>query len=640
MTGYLVTGAGGFIGSRVLQRLLVQDPDARITALVRPSSLPRFGRLLESVDGGDRVVTVTGDLTSRDLGITDVGALGDIDHVVHLAAIYDMTADTASQEEANVEGTAKVAALAVRLDAMMHHVSSIAVAGDWDGVYTEDDFDLGQGFPTPYHRTKFEAEKAVRDTAGLRWRVYRPSAVVGDSRTGEMDKIDGPYYFFGQLALFGQLPSFLKMPMPNLGAINLVPVDFVADAIAALITHRPDDDGLVFHLSDPQRRTITDMFNTLAPAFDAPRGFDALPHTLIRPILAAGSRGPLRSARGLLAAQLGVPDVMFDLISLPVDFRSDDSIAALREADVDLPDLAEYGPRLWSYWRDHLDPARYRRSDLRGPLVGKNIMITGASSGIGRAAARMCVTRGANVFLVARSADRLTEAADEMNAENAKAGLPAGQAYVYPADITDEPAVQTLIKSVLTEHGHVDVLVNNAGRSIRRSTLNAADRSHDYRRTMAVNYFGAVHLILALLPHMVERQSGHIVNVSSIAAQSHGPRFGAYGASKAALEAFSDATAAETLSDHVTFSTVRLPLTRTRMIAPTEAYQTQPGIWSVDKAASRVLRAIVDRPKQINTLLGDLVDFGHHAVPRLTNRIMHQEFLMLDESEAALGKKS
>lgn len=638
VTSYFVTGASGFIGSRVLQRLLARDADARVTALVRPGSLPRFAQILEGIDGGERVITVPGDLTVDGLDIHDATLLAGTDHVIHLAAIYDVTADDASQDAANRDGTARVAALAADLGATMHHVSSIAVSGDWDGEYTEDDFDLGQGFPTAYHRTKFEAEKAVRETPDLRWRVYRPSAVVGDSVTGTMDKVDGPYYFFGQMSLLGQLPSFLKMPLPNLGWVNLVPVDFVADSIVALLHHRPDDDSLVFHLSDPQRRTVTEMFNALAPAFDAPRGFNALPGAVVRPVLAAGSRGPLRAARDAVAAQLDVPPVLFDLVSLPVRFRSDTTLAVLRSLGVELPDLADYGPGLWRYWYENLDPARHRRTDPRGSMVGKNVLITGASSGIGKATARMCVTRGANVFLVARSVDGLTDVADELNAETPKDGLPAGHAYAYPADITDESAVQTLIKSIIAEHDHVDVLVNNAGRSIRRSTLNSVDRSHDYQRTMAVNYFGAVYLTLALLPHMVERQAGHIVNVSSVAVQSHGPRFGAYGASKAALEAFSDATAAETLSDHVTFSTVRLPLTRTKMIAPTDAYQAQHGIWGVDKAASRVLRAIIDKPKRVNTLIGDIVDLGHHTVPRLTNRLMHQEYLLVGESDAALGK--
>ncbi|MFT3714626.1 MAG: SDR family oxidoreductase [Gordonia sp. (in: high G+C Gram-positive bacteria)] len=663
-TTYFVTGATGFIGRRVLERLLADD-DNRVIALVRSASLPAFAGLLEDIGHADSgaVRTVVGDLTEDGLGLLSTGSRSGepadsrsgesadsrsgeatdaesgerIDHVVHLGAIYDLTVGDAQQRGPNVDGTRRVAEFAAAHDAMMHHVSSIAVAGDFDGVFTENDFDRGQGFPTAYHQTKFEAEKAVRETPGLRWRVYRPSAVVGDSATGEMDKLDGPYFFFGLLSEFRKLPSFLRLPMPDLGRVNMVPVDFVADALVALAVHRPEVSDLVFHLSDPVHRTTTDLFNALAPAYGAPRGFDAVPSALVRPLVDATGHGPVRYGRDLIVEQLGIPPVMLDVVSLPVDFRADTTTRVLGSLGVTLPDFDGYVPRLWTYWREHLNPARYRRRDPRGPLVGKNIVITGGSSGIGKATARMCVERGANVMLVARDAEKLAETVDELSGETPKDGLPLGAAYAYPADLADESAAQTLVKAIIAEHDHIDVLVNNAGRSIRRATVNSVDRAHDYRRVMAINYFGAVDLTLAVLPHMIERQCGHIVNVSSMAVQSRGARFAAYTASKAALEAFADVTAAETLSDHVTFSNVRLPLVRTPMIAPTGGYNRASGVWSADKAASRVLRAIVKRPHRVSTALGDIAELGHRFTPRLTTRAVHQEYLLFGESAASLG---
>lgn len=193
---YVVTGGTGFIGRRVVGRILQADPQATVWVLVRRASLSRFERL--AADWGDRVRPLIGDLAVADLGLADdvEAELGAVDHVVHCGAVYDITADDARQRAANVEGTRAVIALARRLDATLHHVSSIAVAGNYAGVYTEADFDLGQDLPTPYHQTKFEAEQLVRTTAGLRYRIYRPAVVVGDSSTGEMDKVDGPYYFF------------------------------------------------------------------------------------------------------------------------------------------------------------------------------------------------------------------------------------------------------------------------------------------------------------------------------------------------------------------------------------------------------------------------------------------------------------
>lgn len=637
-----MTGGSGFIGHQVVQKLLASDPEAQVYALVRTGSLQRFSEAMDRVDGNDRVTTVVGELTSDGLGIDAATntALDAIDHVIHLAALYDVTATEEAQRAVNVEGTRRVVEFARSRGAMLHHMSSVAVAGDYDGDFTENDFDLGQGFPSGCHRTKFDAERIVRDTAELNWRIYRPSAVVGDSRTGRTNKIDGPYYFFGHLSALSGLPSFLRLPVPDVGHLNMVPVDFVAEAIVALIGVQPGHSGLVFHLGDPQQRSVSDLFNAIVPGFGGPSSFTAFPSALVRPILSMSGLGPLRPCRDLVALQAGLPPGILDIAALPVTFRCDTTTATLAGLGISVPDLAAYGPKLAEYWYQHLDPARHRRTDTRGPLVGKHILITGASSGIGRATARMCVRRGATVFLVARNAEQLVETAAELDAEVPVPGLPIGRAHAYPADISDESAVATLVKSVLAEHDHIDVLVNNAGRSIRRSTANAVDRSHDYHRMMAVNYFGAVYLTLALLPHMTGRQSGHVVNVSSIEVQSRAPRFGAYAASKAALEAFSDATGAETLSDHVTFSNVRIPLTRTRMIVPTNAYDAVRGIWSVDKAAHRVLRAIVVRPKRVNTMLGDLISFGHHAAPRLTNRLLHQEFLINDESDAALGRIS
>ena len=637
MTSFFITGGSGFIGRRVIDRLLTVDPDATIHALVRESSRSAFAALLDDLGATERVTPVVGDLTSPGLGL-DAYDLPDFDHVVHLAAIYDMAADAESQRTANVIGTSRVADFAIAHDALFHHVSSIAVAGDYRGRFTEADFEVGQGFPTAYHRTKFEAERVVREREGLRWRVYRPSIVVGDSRTGEMDKIDGPYYFFGHLAALGRLPSSLRLPMPDLGTLNMVPVDFVAAAMVALIAVEPDRSGLVFHLGDRRSLTTTEMYNALAPSFGAPRGFDAVPHTLVEPVLALSGMGPARVGRNLLAAQQGIPSAVLDAVSLPVDFSSDATIAVLHEHGISVPDFADYAPRLWQYWSRHLDRSRNRRRDPRGPLVGKNILITGGSSGIGKATARMCVARGANVIIVARSSDELESAADELNSTTSKKGIPPGRAVAYQCDITDEESVNALVKSVLAEHGHVDVLVNNAGRSIRRATVNSVQRSHDYHRVMAVNYFGAVNLILGLLPHMVARRSGHVVNVTSIAVQSRGPRFGAYAASKAALEAFSDVTGTETVSDHVTFSNVRLPLVKTRMISPTEAYENQPGTWDVDKAASRVLHAIIDRPKRVSSVVGTIAEMGHRLSPDLTTRILHQEYLLFGESAAAMGR--
>ena len=278
---YVVTGGTGFIGRRVVSQLLARRDDAEVWVLVRRESLARFERL--ALEWGERAKPLVGDLTAADLGLTDdaVAELGAVDHVVHCAAIYDITVGEAEQRAANVEGTRAVIELARRLDATLHHVSSIAVAGTYRGEYTEDDFDVAQDLPTPYHQTKFEAELLVRSAQGLRYRVYRPAVVVGDSRTGEMDKVDGPYYFFGVLAKLARLPRFTPMVLPDTGRTNIVPVDFVVDALVALM-HAEDRDGQTFHLTAPKTIGLRGIYRGVAEAAGLPPLRGSLPRRLSR----------------------------------------------------------------------------------------------------------------------------------------------------------------------------------------------------------------------------------------------------------------------------------------------------------------------------------------------------------------------
>ena len=260
---YVVTGGTGFIGRRVVSQILASRDDAEVWVLVRRESLGRFERL--AATWGNRAKPLVGDLTARNLGLTDdaIAELGSVDHVVHCAAIYDITVAEAEQRAANVEGTRAVIDLALRLDATLHHVSSIAVAGTYRGEFTEDDFDVAQDLPTPYHQTKFEAELLVRSTQGLRYRVYRPAVVVGDSRTGEMDKVDGPYYFFPVLAKLARLPKFTPMVLPDTGRTNIVPVDFVVEAVVHIM-HIEGRDGQTFHLTAPKTIGLRGIYRGVA----------------------------------------------------------------------------------------------------------------------------------------------------------------------------------------------------------------------------------------------------------------------------------------------------------------------------------------------------------------------------------------
>ncbi|ORA49493.1 short chain dehydrogenase [Mycolicibacterium celeriflavum] len=626
---YVVTGGTGFIGRRVVAQLLARDGDAEVLVLVRRESLSRFERLAAA--WGERAKPLVGDLTAPNLGVAAeaLAEAGAVDHVVHCGAIYDITASDADQRAANVEGTRAVIEVAKRFDATLHHVSSIAVAGTFRGEFTEDDFDVGQELPTPYHQTKFEAELLVRSAAGLRYRVYRPAVVVGDSRTGEMDKVDGPYYFFPVLAKLAKLPSITPMALPDTGRTNLVPVDYVVDALVALM-HLPDRDGQTFHLTAPKTIGLRGIYRGVGKAAGLPPLRASLPRSAAAPILKVGGRAKV--VRNMAATQLGVPAEILDVVDLMPTFTNERTAEALRDNGIEVPKFADYAPALWRYWAEHLDPDRARRDDPAGPLVGRHVIITGASSGIGRASAIAVAERGATVFALARNADAL----DELVADIRAAG---GRAHAFTCDVTDSASVESTVKDILGRFDHVDYLVNNAGRSIRRSVVASTDRLHDYERVMAVNYFGAVRMVLALLPHWRERRFGHVVNVSSAGVQARNPKYSSYLPTKAALDAFADVVATETLSDHITFTNIHMPLVRTPMIAPSRRLNPVPAI-SAEHAAAMVVRGLIDKPARIDTPLGTLADFGNYFTPRLSRRVLHQLYLGFPDSAAARGEPS
>lgn len=244
---------------------------------------------------------------------------------------------------------------------------------------------------------------------------------------------------------------------------------------------------------------------------------------------------------------------------------------------------------------------------LKKAVGGKVVLVTGASTGIGRSAAVKLAAAGAQVLVVARSEDLL----DELVAEIGAAG---GTAYAYRCDMTDLEQIDALVTKVLDRHGHVDVLVNNAGMSIRRKVRHSVDRFHDFERPMHLNYFAAVRLTMGLLPTMVERESGHVINISSWAAMLHPARFSGYTASKAALEAWSDCVQGEVLDDGVVFTNVRMPLVRTPMITPTKLYSRMPAL-SMDQAGDVVCDAVVSRSRRVTPLVAAWAAFAESVSP-------------------------
>jgi short-subunit dehydrogenase len=264
-------------------------------------------------------------------------------------------------------------------------------------------------------------------------------------------------------------------------------------------------------------------------------------------------------------------------------------------------------------------------TSLSGAVEGKKVMITGASQGIGRATALEIGRAGGDVLLVARTQEKLEDVARQVQALG-------GSAFVHRCDLTDLDDIDRMAEEVLEQHGHVDILINNAGRSIRRSVSRSYERFHDYERTMQVNYFGPVKLILKLLPVMREQGSGHIINISSIGLQTNTPRFAAYLASKAALDAFSRSIGPEIIDDGVHLTTVYMPLVRTPMIAPTKIYDRFPTL-SPEEAAEMIGDAIRKRPKRMGTALGNLGQLTYAIAPGAQDLIVNRAYKLFPEGD-------
>ena len=636
---YFVTGATGFIGRYLVSNLLKRKGTVHV--LVRKGSEKKLDAIADSM-GWDRkrIVPVTGDLSKPRLGLTaaQVKALsGKVLHFFHLAAIYDMSADAASQQVANIDGTRNAVELATAIKAgCFHHTSSIAAAGLYPGVFREDMFEEAEGLKDPYLRTKHESEGLVRKECKVPFRIYRPSMVIGHSKTGEMDKIDGPYYLFGLIKKIRQtLPQWVPTLGVEGGRLNVVPVDFVADAMDH-IAHKKGLDGQCFHLVDPEPMRFGELMNTFCRAAHAPEMTMRLDARMLA-VVPGAVRGavlnlpPVKRFTSMVLRDLKIPPATLAFITYPTRFDTRVVERALKGSKIAVPELESYAWRIWDYWERHLDPDLFVDRSLRGKVENKVVLITGGSSGIGKASAIKIAEAGAKVVIVARGEKELFETRDEIIAAG-------GKCWAYTCDLTELASCDELVKTVLAEHKHVDVLVNNAGRSIRRSVEASYDRFHDYERTMQLNYFGCLRLIMGFLPAMTQRRRGHIINISSIGVLASSPRFSAYVASKAALDAFSRCAQAEFSGKNIAFTTVNMPLVKTPMIAPTKMYDSVPTL-TPEEAADLVVKAIIERPSRVATRMGIFAATLNALVPKAYEVIMNTAFEMFPDSAAAKGDR-
>jgi NAD(P)-dependent dehydrogenase (short-subunit alcohol dehydrogenase family) len=635
---YFITGGTGFLGRNFITRL--QQREGNIYVLTRPGSEHKFAALQERFGAGsDRLVPISGDLREPNLGVgeSDIAELkGKVTHFCHFAAIYDIGASAEAQTATNIDGTRNAVKLAEALDAgCFQHVSSIAAGGLYRGTFREDMFEEAENYEHPYFATKHDSEGIVRDECRVPWRIYRPAMVVGHSRTGEIDKIDGVYYFFKTLQKMRKvLPPWFPMVGIEGGKFNVVPVDYVVDAMDH-IAHLPNLDGDCFHLSDPEHHSMGNLMNIFAEAGHTPkfsmrldmRVFSFIPK-FVRETLSG--LPPVKRVVSTILEDMGLPDSVTMFMDYPTRYDNRETERALKGSGISCPELRDYAATIWDYWERNLDPDLFVDHSLEGNVKGKVVMITGASSGIGKASAIRLAEAGAHVLLVARSADKLEETSAEI------AGL-GGVSTSYTADVSNLEDCDRLVADVLSNHQFVDILLNNAGRSIRRSVELSFDRFHDFERTMQINYFGAIRLICGLAPSMLENKRGHIINMSSISALTPSPRFSAYVASKSALDAWTRAAAVEFSDRNVRLTTINMPLVRTPMIAATTIYDSMP-VLTPDEAVDMVVEAVIKKPKRIATPMGIYLQVMTAVAPRFSEVVMNVVFRMFNDSAAARGE--
>jgi NAD(P)-dependent dehydrogenase (short-subunit alcohol dehydrogenase family) len=387
---------------------------------------------------------------------------------------------------------------------------------------------------------------------------------------------------------------------------------------------------------DPNPQRIGEVLNTFCRAAHAPEMTMRLDARMLA-VVPAAVRGavlnlpPVKRFANIILKDLRIPPQVLGLLTYPTRFDSRETERALKGSKIAVPDLETYAWRLWDHWERHLDPDLFVDHTLRGKVENRVVLITGGSSGIGKASALKIAEAGAKVVIVARGEKELHETRDEIIAAG-------GKCWAYTCDLTDMSSCDELVKKVLHDHKHVDVLVNNAGRSIRRSVAASYDRFHDYERTMQLNYFGCLRLIMGFLPGMSQRHRGHIVNISSIGVLASSPRFSAYVASKAALDAFSRCAQAEFSGKNIAFTTINMPLVKTPMIAPTKMYDSIPTL-TPEEAADLVVKAIIHRPSRVATRTGIFAATLNALVPKAYEVIMNTAFEMFPDSAAAKGDR-
>jgi thioester reductase-like protein len=353
MSIMLFTGFPGFLGSELLPRVLERSPDDRAVCLVQSKFHAQACSRLEQIEGTNprlrgRTDLAVGDITEPDLGMKDAFQIRNkTSEIFHLAAIYDLSVPRDVAMRVNVEGTRNVLDFAEGVPALqrLHYVSTCYVSGSYVGVFTEGDLEKGQSFNNFYEETKYLAEVDVqrRMRGGLPTTIYRPAIVVGDSRTGVTQKYDGPYYVIRWLLRQPYLAVLPVMGKPSATYVNVVPRDFVADAISHL-SGFDTSEGKVDHLADPKPLNVSQLIKVMA---------HATRRVVLRvPFSAACAKFAIEHVPGIYPL-MKIPSSAIDYFVHPTLYDCTNALADLEGSGVKVPPLPTYIDRLVDFVRHH-----------------------------------------------------------------------------------------------------------------------------------------------------------------------------------------------------------------------------------------------------------------------------------------------
>jgi NAD(P)-dependent dehydrogenase (short-subunit alcohol dehydrogenase family) len=495
-------------------------------------------------------------------------------------------------------------------------------------------FEEAEDLDHPYFKTKHDSEALVRNECKRPFRIYRPGFVVGDSKTGYIDKIDGPYYFFKTIQKFRELvPQWVPAIGIEGGRINIVPVDFVANALDYL-AHKKGLDGKCFHLTDPHPYRIGEVLNIFAKAAHAPqmtmrinaKMFGFIPAPILYGI---GSLAPVKRAIRVVLNDLGIPRDVFQFVNWPTRYDNREAAKALKGSGIEVPKLDTYAWRLWDYWERHLDPDLFIDRTLAGRVRDKVIVVTGGSSGIGQATAMKLAEAGAKVIIVARDPEKLRATArTSLRRREMLHVLVRPRRHERDRRAGEEDSRRAQGRRLPRQQ---------RGRSIRRAVLNSLDRFHDFERTMQLNYFGPVRLISRSAEDGRAEARAHHQHQLDRRAVARAALLGLRRVEVGARRVLG-MRGSEVVDKGIHFTNINMPLVRTPMIAPTKIYENVPTL-SPEEAAGLVVEAIVHRPVRIATRLGIFGAVCHAIAPKVTQVLLNTAFNMFPDSTAAQGKK-